>query len=143
MFGFITLRGGAMISPDALAWRFSRSSGPGGQSVNTADSRVELSVRLTDVAWSSPVQLERVRVRLAGRLGDDEVLTVTASEHRSQLRNREAALARVRALLDEALAPPAPPRRATRASRSSRERRAQGERRRRAVKEMRRRPPAS
>lgn len=142
MFGSLTLRGGAVLSPDALAWRFSRSSGPGGQSVNTADSRVELSVRLTDVGWSSPVQLERVRDRLAARL-DDDVLTVAASEHRSQLRNREAALARVRALLDEALAPPSPPRRATRASRSSRERRAQGERRRRAVKEMRRRPPAS
>lgn len=141
MFGSRQLRGGATLPPDALGWRFSRSSGPGGQSVNTADSRVELSVDLTAISWTSPAQLDRARARLAARL-DGDVLTVAASEHRSQLRNREAALARVQALLDEALAPPPVPRRPTRASRSSRERRAQGERRRRAVKEMRRRPPA-
>lgn len=141
MFGSRRLRGGATLLPEALAWRFSRSSGPGGQSVNTADSRVELSVDLTAIAWTSPAQLERVRERLAARL-DDDVLTVAASEHRSQLRNREAALARAQALLDDALAPPPPPRRPTRASRASRQRRAQGEQRRRAVKELRRRPSA-
>ncbi|MBO9554242.1 alternative ribosome rescue aminoacyl-tRNA hydrolase ArfB [Cellulomonas sp.] len=140
MTGPITLRGGVVLPDDALSWRFSRSSGPGGQSVNTADSRAELSVDLTAVLWAVPEQEERVRGRLAGRLRGD-VLTVAASEHRSQLRNREAALARVVAVLDDALTPPRPPRRATRPSRASRERRAAGEKQRRAVKELRRRPP--
>jgi len=103
--GPVVLRGGVVIPDDALTWRFSRSSGPGGQSVNTTDSRAELSVDLDGLTWSSEPQRERVLERLAGRLRG-EILTVTASEHRSQLRNREAALARITALLDEALAPP-------------------------------------
>lgn len=140
MTGPIALRGGVVLPDDALSWRFSRSSGPGGQSVNTADSRAELSVDLTAVLWAVPEQEARVRERLAGRLRGD-VLTVAASEQRSQLRNREAALARVVAVLDDALTPPGPPRRATRPSRASRERRAAGEKQRRAFKELRRRPP--
>lgn len=135
----IALRGGVALPDDALSWRFSRSSGPGGQGVNTTDSRVELSVDVSAVLWTVPEQEARVRARLAARLRGD-VLTVAASEHRSQLRNREAALTRVVALLDEALAPPGPPRRATRPSRASRERRAAGEKQRRTVKELRRRP---
>lgn len=140
MIAPIPLRGGVVLPDDALSWRFSRSSGPGGQGVNTADSRVELTVDVSAVLWAVPEQEERVRARLTARLRGD-VLTVAASEHRSQLRNREAALTRVVALLDDALAPPGPPRRATRPSRASRERRAAGERQRRAVKELRRRPP--
>lgn len=139
MIAPIPLRGGVVLPDDALSWRFSRSSGPGGQGVNTADSRVELTVDVSAVLWAVPEQEERVRARLTARLRGD-VLTVAASEHRSQLRNREAALTRVVALLDDALAPPGPPRRATRPSRASRERRAAGERQRRAVKELRRRP---
>src|SRR5690348_15687877 len=108
MTGPIALRGGVVLPDDALSWRFSRSGGPGGQSVNTADSRAELSVDLTAVLWSVPEQEARVRERLAGRLRGD-VLTVAASEQRSQLRNREAALARVVAVLDDALTPPGPP----------------------------------
>jgi len=140
MTGPLVLRGGVVVPDDALAWRFSRSSGPGGQSVNTTDSRVELSVDLSRIGWTSPTQLERVVERLRGRLRG-QVLTVAASEHRSQLRNREAALTRAHALLDEALAPPGPARRATRPSRGSQVRRVQGEQKRRAVKAMRRRPP--
>ena len=123
-----------------LSWRFSRSSGPGGQSVNTTDSRVELTVDLARIAWTSPTQEDRVLSRLAGRLRGS-LLTVSAQEYRSQLRNREAALTRVHALLDDALAPPGPTRRATRPSRGSQVRRVQGEQKRRAVKELRRRPP--
>ncbi|GHS85123.1 hypothetical protein AGMMS50218_01840 [Actinomycetota bacterium] len=135
----LSLRGGVVVPATALSWRFSRSSGPGGQSVNTTDSRVELVIDLDAVAWADPVQRERVEERLRTRLVG-AVLAVAASEHRSQLRNREAALARATALLDEALAPPAPPRRPTRPSRSSRRRRVESESRRRAVKKMRRRP---
>ena len=96
--------------PDGeLSWRFSRSSGPGGQSVNTSDSRAELSF---DVARSGALgeQLRaRALERLAGRLVDG-VLTVAASEHRSQLQNREAAALRLAQLLREATAPPPAPR---------------------------------
>ena len=140
MTGPLTLRGGVVVPDDALAWRFSRSSGPGGQSVNTTDSRVELTVDLARIAWTSPTQEDRVLSRLAGRLRGS-LLTVSAQEYRSQLRNREAALARVHALLDDALAPPGPTRRATRPSRGSQVRRVQGEQKRRAVKALRRRPP--
>ena len=77
-----------------LAWRFSRSSGPGGQGVNTTDSRVELSWDLAGSEMLPPALKERAAERLGNRLVNG-VLTVTASEHRSQLRNREAAAARL------------------------------------------------
>jgi ribosome-associated protein len=140
MTGPLVLRGGVVVPDDALAWRFSRSSGPGGQSVNTTDSRVELTVDLTRIAWTSPTQQDRVLARLSGRLRGS-LLTLSAQEYRSQLRNREAALTRVQALLDDALAPPGPTRRATRPSRGSQVRRVQGEQKRRQVKALRRRPP--
>ncbi|CAA9345882.1 MAG: Hypothetical protein YaeJ with similarity to translation release factor [uncultured Frankineae bacterium] len=128
----------AVTLPEAeLSWRFSRSSGPGGQGVNTTDSRAELSF---DVARSSalpPHLRERALRRLAGRLVDG-VLTVAASEHRSQLQNREAAEQRLTALLREALAPPAPVRRATRPTRGSDERRLEAKRQRSQVKRGRR-----
>lgn len=112
-----------LVVPDAeLRERFSRSSGPGGQGVNTTDSRVELSF---DIASSPSVpQWLRARAleRLAGRLVDG-VLTVAASEHRAQRANREAARERMAALLREAVAPPPPPRRPTRPSRAAKQRR--------------------
>ncbi|MBY8870865.1 aminoacyl-tRNA hydrolase [Micromonospora sp. PLK6-60] len=105
-----------------LRERFSRSSGPGGQGVNTTDSRVELSFDLA-ASPSLPDRLrERALDRLSGRLVDG-VVTVAASEHRAQLANREAARARLAALLREAVAPPPPPRRPTRPSRGAKERR--------------------
>ncbi|KAB1911314.1 alternative ribosome rescue aminoacyl-tRNA hydrolase ArfB [Micromonospora sp. AMSO31t] len=112
-----------LVVPDAeLRERFSRSSGPGGQGVNTTDSRVELSFDLA----GSPSVPESLRARaldrLAGRLVDG-VLTVAASEHRAQLANREAARERMTALLREAVAPPPKPRRPTRPSRAAKERR--------------------
>lgn len=113
----------SFVVPEAeLTERFSRSSGPGGQGVNTTDSRVELSY---DVAGSPAVPehlRERVLGRLAGRLVDG-VVTVSASEHRSQLRNREAARERLAQLLREAAAPPPPRRRPTRPTLGSKERR--------------------
>ena len=124
----------ALTVPEAeLTWRFSRSSGPGGQSVNTTDSRAELSFDL-ERSPSVPEPLRRrALARLAGRLVDG-VLTVAASEHRSQLQNREAAEQRLAQVLREAIAPPPPPRRATRPTRGSKERRLAGKRRRSDVK---------
>jgi ribosome-associated protein len=135
----LTFRG-VSVPGQELSWRFSRSSGPGGQSVNTADSRVELSF---DVRRSM-VLPERMRDRLLQRLEHrlvDGVLTVTASEYRSQHRNRQAARARMADLLNEASAPPPAKRRPTRPTRGSRERRLAGKKRRSMTKQLRRRPP--
>ena len=120
-----------------LKWRFSRSSGPGGQSVNTADSRVELSLDLKTTTALGPVQRSRALERLADRLVDG-VLTVTASEQRSQLRNREAAQKRLADILAAAVAPPPPRRRPTRAGRGAVERRLADKRRRGQTKKLRR-----
>jgi len=120
-----------------LSWRFSRSSGPGGQGVNTTDSRVELSWDLA----GSEVLPERLRDRAIERLGDRlvrGVLTVTASEHRSQLRNREAAAARLAGIVAGAIAPPPRVRRATRPSRGAVERRLAEKKRRGDTKRSRR-----
>jgi ribosome-associated protein len=130
-----------LVLPEAeLSWRFSRSSGPGGQSVNTTDSRAELSF---DVA-RSPSLPEHLRVRalaaLANRLVDG-VLTVAASEQRSQLQNREAAEQRLAQLLREAVAPPPAPRRATKPTKGSKERRLQVKRQRSELKRGRRARP--
>lgn len=131
---------GALTIPEAeLSWRFSRSSGPGGQGVNTADSRVELVWDAAHSAVLSPVQRERLLDRLASRLVDG-VLTIAASEHRAQLRNRDAARERLASLVADALRPPAAPRRATKPSRGSKERRLTAKHRRTDVKQMRRRP---
>ena len=120
--------------PEAeLSWRFSRSSGPGGQSVNTTDSRAELSFDLARAASVPPQLRERALDRLTGRLVDG-VLTVAASEHRSQLKNREAAVHRLVAVLREAVAPPPRARRPTRPSRGAKERRLSGKRQRSEIK---------
>jgi ribosome-associated protein len=128
---------GAVIPHEELSWRFSRSSGPGGQSVNTTDSRVELSYHLAASDALGPVLKERALRALAGRLVDG-VITVTASEHRSQLRNRQAAASRLTALLTAATAPPPAARRPTRPSRAARERRLAEKQRRSELKRSRR-----
>jgi ribosome-associated protein len=130
-----------LIIPDAeLVERFSRSSGPGGQGVNTTDSRVELRWDVVRSSALSDTQRERILTRLATRL-DDGVLSIVASEHRSQWQNRAAARARLIALLTEALEPPAPTRRPTRPSRAAKQRRVDAKRRRGDIKANRRRPP--
>ncbi len=134
----VRLRSGHVIDERELSWRFSRASGPGGQGVNTTDSRVELVWDLAATTSLPPALRDRALAALARRLTNG-VLVVVAAEHRSQLRNREAAMERLAALLDEAVRPTTP-RLPTRASRASRVRRAQEERRRRDVKTLRRRP---
>ncbi|WP_326554982.1 alternative ribosome rescue aminoacyl-tRNA hydrolase ArfB [Micromonospora sp. NBC_01813] len=135
--GDVRINDSVLIPARELTERFSRSSGPGGQGVNTADSRVELSF---DVAGSSalpPWLRERALQRLAGRLTDG-VLTIAASEHRNQLANRAAARERLAALLREAIAAPAPTRRPTRPSRGAKERRITAKKRRGQIKRLRR-----
>ena len=131
----VTVRG-IVIPADELTWRFSRSQGPGGQSVNTTDSQAELSFDLSRSVALPPVLRDRALAALAGRLTAG-VITVSASEHRSQLRNREAAAARLSALLTEATAPPGPPRRPSRPTRGSVERRLADKKRRSQLKRSR------
>lgn len=129
----LPVTGALAVPAAALRWRFSRSSGPGGQGVNTTSSRVELSF---DVA-RSPVVPEDLRnrllARLEGRLAGG-VLTVVASEHRAQRANRQAARQRMTALLREAAAPPPRKRRPTKPTKGSQERRLAEKKRRGAIK---------
>ena len=137
--GDLHVRGSLALPERELRWRFSRASGPGGQGVNTTDSRVELSFDLAN-SPSVPEPLRaRAQQRLAGRLVDG-VLTVVAAERRSQLRNREAARERLAAVLRAAMAPDPPPRRPTRPSAGARRRRLDAKTRRGQLKRLRGRP---
>lgn len=138
MPGPLQIMPGLVVSEAELSWRFSRSSGPGGQHVNTSDSRAELSVDLTRVL--PPHLLARALERLGTRLNHG-VLTVAASEHRSQLQNRDAAAERLAQLLRQAVATPPAPRRPTRPTRGSKERRLQVKRQRSELKRGRRGRP--
>lgn len=130
------LRHGAVIPEGELLERFSRSSGPGGQGVNTTDSRVELVFDPATSTAFSPDQRDRLLTVLASRLVAGRIVVV-ASELRSQRRNRAAARARLVRLLREALAPPPPRRRATRPTRGSQHRRLETKRQRAQLKSRR------
>ncbi|MCW2599511.1 MAG: aminoacyl-tRNA hydrolase [Frankiales bacterium] len=139
MAGPLQVMPGLVLPEAELSWRFSRSSGPGGQHVNTTDSRAELSIDLARSAALPEHLRARALEHLAGRLVDG-VLTVAASEQRSQLQNREAAAERMAQLLREAVRPPPPPRRPTRPTKGSKERRLQVKRQRSDLKRSRRGP---
>ena len=127
---------GVVIPAAELRWRFSRSSGPGGQNVNTTDSRVELLFDLAATP-SLPEHLQTRAVRrLEGRLVEGCVV-IAASEHRSQWQNRVAAQRRLVELLQEAIKPPPPPRRLTKPTRGSKERRLAAKKQRSAIKGQR------
>ena len=137
MVGPLRVTRSVVVPEKELRWRFSRSSGPGGQSVNTADSRVQVSLDLTTTTALGPVQRARALARLADRLVDG-VLTVTAQEERSQLRNREIALERLAEILAGAIAPPPRRRRPTKPSKRAVERRIAAKKRRAEIKRLRR-----
>lgn len=126
------LANGMTIPAGELLERFSRSSGPGGQGVNTTDSRVELvyrpasSIAVTELSETARDRLLRgLEPRLVGGQ-----LVIVASEHRAQRQNRVAARKRLIAALRTAAAPPPPPRRATRPTRGSQRRRLESKRQR-------------
>ena len=133
----LVIQSGITIPSTELSWRFSRSGGPGGQGVNTADSRVELSWNVAETTALPPALKARALERLAARLVDG-VITIAASEHRAQLRNRAAAEARLAALVRDAIAPPPRARRATRPTKGSVERRIAAKKRRSEIKRNRR-----
>ncbi|MFH8346874.1 alternative ribosome rescue aminoacyl-tRNA hydrolase ArfB [Streptomyces sp. NPDC018045] len=125
MSGPYVIRGSVALPEAELVWRFSRSSGPGGQHVNTSDSQVELRFDVAATEALPEVWKERALQRLAerGRLLNGGVVSVRASEHRSQWRNRETAAVRLASLLAEVTAPPPKPRRKKRIPRGINERR--------------------
>jgi ribosome-associated protein len=127
---------GLVLPAAELVERFSRSAGPGGQSVNTTDSRVELVFDVASTTALSDPQRRRALARLAGQLVDGTVVMV-ASEHRSQHRNRVAARERLADLLRRALAPPPPSRRPTKPTRGSQRRRLKAKKERGATKALR------
>jgi ribosome-associated protein len=127
------------IPAGELRWRFSRSGGAGGQHVNTTDSRVELSWDLVGSAVLTGTQRARAVQRL-GRSLIDGAVTVTASERRSQLRNRDIARERLASLIAAAIAPPPPRRRPTRPSRAAKQRRVESKKLRGETKRLRQRP---
>jgi ribosome-associated protein len=122
-----------------LRWRFTRSSGPGGQHVNTSDSRVQLTWSIAESKALDDDRRELLLDALAGRLVAGAI-TVTVSAERSQLRNREVALERLGALIKDALAPPPATRRATRPTRGSARRHLVAKKARSAVKQQRQHP---
>jgi ribosome-associated protein len=130
---------GVSVPEAELEVRTARASGPGGQGVNTTDSKVELRWSVRDSAALTDAQRQRLLDRLGSRLTADGVLILHGSEHRSQHRNREAVVARFRSIVGEALAPPKT-RRRTRPTRASKERRLRGKAHRAEVKRLRRRP---
>ena len=126
---------GALVIPSAeLQWRFSRSGGPGGQHANTADTKVELRVDLA----GSPTISSRMRDRLVARLGPE--VRVVADDERSQARNRDLALRRLRDRLREALREEKP-RRRTKPSKAAKQRRLEAKRRQGQKKRQRRWSP--
>lgn len=127
------------IPAGELGWRFSRSSGPGGQHVNTSDSRVELTWSVQESAVLSDVQRERLLEKLQRRIVSGTI-TVTASAQRSQLRNREIAGEKLTELVRDALAPDGPKRRATKPTRGSKRRHLAAKTRRSETKKLRQRP---
>jgi ribosome-associated protein len=137
MVGPLRVSRSVEIPEKELRWRFSRSSGPGGQSVNTADSRVQLSLDIAKTTALGPTQRARALQRLGDRLVDG-VVTVTVQEERSQLRNREIARERLQELLAPAIAPPPRKRRPTKPSKRAVERRIAAKKRRGRTKELRR-----
>ena len=128
------------IDESELDFSFARSSGAGGQHVNTSSTKVELRWDVGATAALTDAQKQLVLDRLGNRITADGVLVLQSSEHRSQTRNRDAAVARLRSLLADALKVQTA-RRPTRPTRAARQRRLEAKRRRADTKSLRRSPP--
>ena len=130
------------LREDELAFRYTRSGGPGGQHVNTSSTRVELVFDLAGSPALSERERALARRRLRTRLDSEGRLRVVAQDERSRARNRAIAVDRFCELMREALRPPPPPRRATKPSRSATEQRLETKRRAGTRKRLRRPPGA-
>jgi ribosome-associated protein len=137
----IRLGRGVSVPEAELELRAARSGGPGGQSVNTTDSKVELRWSIPDSSAIDEGQRQRLLDRLSSRLTKDGVLILQGSEHKSQHRNRDAVIARFRSIVGEALEPPKQ-RRKTKVSRGAKRRRLEAKRKRSETKKLRKPPSA-
>jgi ribosome-associated protein len=138
MYGELQVDRSVVIPAGELTWRFSHSGGPGGQGVNTSDSKVELRFNLAESAAIPSHLKARALGRLESRLVDGGVLVVTSSAHRAQLDNRKAAAAKLAMMLRNAMAPSPPPRRPTKPSKGSVARRLDSKTRHSRLKQQRR-----
>ncbi|HOX25350.1 MAG TPA: alternative ribosome rescue aminoacyl-tRNA hydrolase ArfB [Candidatus Krumholzibacteria bacterium] len=136
--GDLAVEPGLTIPAAELQVVASRSSGPGGQHVNTTETRVQLRWNVLESQVLAEEQKERLARRLAARLSAEGVLTVACDTHRSQRRNRDEARERLAALVRASLHTPRP-RRPTQVPRAAREARLERKRRQAAVKRRRRR----
>ncbi len=130
-----------IIPSKELKWRFSKASGPGGQGVNTTDSRVEL---VFDIKNSSAIDLfmKQILLKKLDNRCIKGCLNIIAAEERSQYQNRQLALARLKEILREGLALPPKPRKATKPTRSSQKRRVNAKKYRGALKRKRQSKPS-
>ena len=124
-----------------LRWRFSRSSGPGGQGVNTTDSRVELVLDVANCSCLGPFRRARLLEHFETRLVEG-CLRVVVAEERSQWQNRQKALHRLGELLREGLQPPPPTRKVTRPGRGAVRRRLASKKQRGDLKRQRSNKPS-
>ena len=130
-----------VIPSKELKWRFSKSSGPGGQDVNKTDSRVELVFDIKRSSVFGPFHKQRLFERLENRCVNG-CLNIVASEERSQYQNRQLAIARLTELLQEGLKPPPKARKATKPTRASQKRRVTAKKQRGALKQTRQSKPS-
>lgn len=137
--GYLEITPALLLPVSELDYRATRSGGPGGQHVNTSSTRIELWWDIAGSPSLTEEQRARLLHRLATRLDGEGRLRIVASESRSQLRNREAAAARLREIVASALAV-AKPRKRTRPSRAAKAARLEAKRRRSATKRERRPP---
>ncbi|MEX2562651.1 MAG: alternative ribosome rescue aminoacyl-tRNA hydrolase ArfB [Nitriliruptoraceae bacterium] len=135
----VRIAAGVVIPESELQITTVRSSGPGGQSVNTTDSKVELRWNISRSQVVSEADRHRLMDRLGSRISADGDLILRGQEYRSQARNRAAVRSRLAALVTEALEPDRP-RRPTRPTKSSQRRRLESKRQRSETKRLRRRP---
>ena len=138
----LTINSRLVIPSNELKWRFSRSSGPGGQGVNKTDSRVELVFDIKRSAVFGPFQKQRLLEQLGNRCANG-CLNIVASEERSQYQNRQLAMARLVNLLREGLKPPPKERKATKPTRASQKRRVSSKKHRGALKQTRQTKPST
>ncbi len=131
-----------VIPAKELKWRFSKSSGPGGQSVNKTDSRVELVFDIKRSSVFGPFHKQRLLERLQNRCVNG-CLNIVASEERSQYQNRQLAIARLTNLLQEGLKPPPKARKTTKPTRTSQKRRVTAKKHRGALKQIRQSKPSA
>jgi ribosome-associated protein len=137
--GGIELAPGVFAMPQGLQLQFVRSGGPGGQNVNKVSTKAQLSIGLADMRGLAPDAAQRLAKLAGSRLTLDGRIVISVEETRSQERNREIALQRLRELIVAAQRRPRK-RRATRPTQASRRRRLEAKKHRAEVKAGRRTP---